>query len=62
MFRFPRWLFWLLLYVAGTFGWMVFFEHGPGWERFQAGAKVELVRAWDGLRSWVMAKTGKGGS
>ena len=56
--RLPRWFFWLLLYVAGTFVWMVFFEHGPGWDRFQAGAKVELERAWEGGRWWLHGKAG----
>ena len=56
--RLSRWFFWLLLYAAGTFGWMVFFEHGSGWDRFQAGAKVELARAWSGVQWWVYGKVG----
>jgi hypothetical protein len=60
--RFPRWLVWLLLYMGGTFGWMVYFEHGPGWEPFQAGARVELQRAWDSLRRLAQGATTPGGS
>ena len=56
--RIPHWLFWLLLYAVGTFGWIVFFEHGPGWERFQAGAKAELTRAWEGILRHTMGKAG----
>ena len=54
--RMPGWLFWLLLYAGAIFSWMVFFEHGPGWERFQAGAKAELTRAWEGLRRGTAGK------
>lgn len=54
--RLPRWLFWLLLYALGTFGWMVFFEHGPGWDRFQAGAKADLTRALEKLHGWGTGK------
>jgi hypothetical protein len=56
--RLPRWFLWPLLYAVATFGWMVFFEHGPGWERFQAGAKAELTRAWEELRWWTYGKAG----
>ena len=35
---------------------MVFFEHGPGWDRFQAGAKADLTRAWDKLTGWGTGK------
>ena len=56
--RLPRWFFWLLLYAGGPFGWMVFFEHGAGWERFQAGVKVEFARAWAGAQWWVYGKAG----
>ena len=51
--RLPQRFFWLLLYVLGTFAWMVFFEHGPGWEKFQAGAKADLTRAWEKLEKWA---------
>jgi len=54
--RFPRWLFLLLLYSAAVFAWVVFFEHGPGWERFQKGADVEVERAWETVRAWWVAK------
>jgi hypothetical protein len=56
--RLSRWFFWLLLYAAGTFGWMVYFEHGPGWERFQSGVKVEFQRAWAGVQWWIYGKAG----
>ena len=50
--RFPRWLFMLLLYPAAVFAWVVFFEHGPGWDRFQKGTDVEARRAWESIRTW----------
>ncbi len=57
--RIPRWLFWLVLYGAATFGWMVYFEHGPGWERFWAGARAEVGRGWGGLERWAVGRAGK---
>ncbi len=42
----------LLLYPAAVFAWVVFFEHGPGWDRFQKGADVEVQRAWESIRTW----------
>lgn len=57
---FPRWLFLLLLYTAAVFGWIVFFEHGPGWSRFRNGAEVEMERAWDSLQArWSAGKPAK---
>ena len=58
MVRLSRWCFWLGMYALGFFGWKVFFEHGPGWEQMQAGAKMELARAWEAVRFWGYGKVG----
>lgn len=50
--RIPGWFLWPLLYAAATFSWIVFFEHGPGKDRFVNGAQLEITRAWDGIRGW----------
>lgn len=56
MMRFPRWLLLLLLYSVAVFAWIVFFEHGPGWDRFWKGADVEVRRAWETVQSWWSAR------
>lgn len=55
MMRLTRWLFVILLHMAAVFAWIVFFEHGPGWSRFQKGAEVEVERTWKAVRGWFGA-------
>ncbi len=38
-------LFWLAVFAAATFGWVVLFQHGPS--NFEEGVKVE----WEKLRN-----------
>ena len=46
-------LFWIIAFIVATYSWMVAFEHGFAWERFQAGFKVE----WKNLATLMSGKT-----
>jgi len=51
--RIPRWLIWLLLYAAATFGWIVFFEYGAAGQHYRHGVEKEWNRIWNTVRDWV---------
>ena len=49
---FARFL-WILAFLLATYSWMVAFEHGFAWDKFQKGFLVE----WRNLGSLLTGKT-----
>jgi hypothetical protein len=48
-------LLWIAAFVLATYSWMVAFEHGFAWDKFQKGFLVE----WRNLGSLLSGKTGQ---
>jgi hypothetical protein len=46
-------LLWIAAFLLATYSWMVAFEHGFAWDKFQKGFQVE----WRNLGSLLTGKT-----
>ncbi len=46
-------LLWILAFLLATYSWMVAFEHGFAWDKFQKGFLVE----WRNLGGMLTGKT-----
>jgi hypothetical protein len=47
-------LLWIAAFLLATYSWMVAFEHGFAWDKFQKGFQVE----WRNLGSLLSGKAG----
>ncbi len=50
--RFFARLLWIVAFLVATYSWMVAFEHGFAWDKFQKGFMVE----WRGLGDLLQGK------
>ena len=46
-------LLWIAAFLLATYSWMVAFEHGFAWDKFQKGFRVE----WRNLGDMLTGKT-----
>jgi hypothetical protein len=46
-------LLWIATFLLATYSWMVAFEHGFAWDKFQQGFRVE----WRNLGNMLTGKT-----